>query len=309
MDEWQDTRRLPDPRVQVLDARFAPYRLELAKVERLATGCRWAEGPVWFGDHHALVWSDVSNNRLLRWDERTGETTVFRAPSDYSNGNTRDAAGHLVTCEQGRRRVTRTEFDGRLTVLADQWEGRRLNSPNDVVGTRDGAVWFTDPPFGILTDQEGYRAIPELPTNVYRVDPAGRLGVACAGLDYPNGVAFSPDERTAYIVESRGQPRRRIVACDVADGTLVNPRTLVDAETGAPDGLRVDEDGNLWCGWGGGEGLDGVRVYTPTGDLIGYIDLPERCANVEFGGRSNNRLFMAATSSVYALFVNTRGAR
>ena len=309
MKRWKETMRLPDPAVRVLDERFAKYPLGLAKVTRLSWGCRWAEGPVWFGDHQCLMWSDVPNNRLLRWDERTGKTTVFRAPSDYSNGNTRDAMGRLITCEQGPRRVTRTEYDGTVTVLADAWEGKRLNSPNDVVGTADGSVWFTDPPFGILTDQEGYRAEQELPTNLYRIDPAGLLSVASGDLAYPNGLAFSPDESILYVVESRSAPYERITAFDVANGRLTNRRTLIEAKTGVPDGLRVDEDGNLWCGWGGGAGLDGVRVYAPDGTLIGAIDLPERCANVQFGGRSNNRLFMAATSSIYALLVNTRGAR
>ena len=309
IDKWHPTVRLPDPAVHVLDERFAPYCLALSKVERVATGCRWAEGPVWFGDQHALIWSDVSNNRLLRWDERSGRTTVFRAPSDYSNGNTRDAAGRLVTCEQGTRRVSRTEYDGALTVLADNWQGKRLNSPNDVVGARDGSIWFTDPPFGILSDQEGYRAEQELPTNLYRVNADGHLGLASSDLAYPNGLAFSPDESILYVVESRSEPYKRITAFDVAAGQLSNPRTFVEAETGTPDGLRVDEDGNLWCGWSGGEGLDGVRVYAPDATWIGFIDLPERCANVQFGGRSNNRLFMTATTSVYSLYVNTRGAR
>jgi len=309
MGKWRPTVRLPDPAVHVLDERFAPYCLALSKVERVATGCRWAEGPVWFGDQHALIWSDVSNNRMLAWNERTGRTAVFRAPSDYSNGNTRDAAGHLVTCEQGTRRVTRTEYDGSVTILADRWQGKRLNSPNDVVGTRDGSIWFSDPPYGILTDQEGYRAEQELPTNLYRVDPAGVLSVAAGDLAYPNGLAFSPDESILYVVQSRSQPYKRITAFDVTAGQLSNPRTFVEAVEGIPDGLRIDEDGNLWCGWSGGPGLDGVRVYAPDAALIGSIDLPERCANVQFGGRSNNRLFMAATTSIYSLYVNTRGAR
>jgi gluconolactonase len=309
MTESQQAMRLPDRSVRVLDERFARYVLALAKVERIATGFRWAEGPVWFGDQRSLLWSDVPGNRIMRWDESTGKTTLFRTPSDYSNGNTRDNAGRLITCEQGTRRLTRTEYDGTITVLADHWQGKRLNSPNDVTAARDGSVWFTDPTFGILGDFEGFRAESELPTNLYRVGPDGDLSVATAELDHPNGLAFSPDQTTLYVVESRHQPRRRVVAFDVQDGVLVNGRTFIDAEAGIPDGLRIDEDGNLWCGWSGGEGLDGVRVYAPDGCHIGSIDLPERCANVQFGGRSNNRLFMAATSSVYALFVNTRGAR
>jgi gluconolactonase len=310
MTGWEPTTRLPDPAVHVLDERFVPYVLSLAKVERLYTGCRWAEGPVWFGDQRALCWSDIPNDRILRWDEATGTTSVFRHPSGYSNGNTRDRGGRLVTCEHGGRRVTRTEYGGSLTVLADAYEGKALNSPNDVVVHSDGSVWFSDPTFGILGDYEGYRAKPELPTNLYRVDGAtGDLTVACGDLRSPNGLAFSPDESVLYVVESRAVPRRRIVEFDVVDGVLASgPRLLIDAVDGIPDGLRVDEDGNLWCGWSGGEHLDGVRVYAPDGTLIGAIDLPERCANVAFGGRSHNRLFMTATSSLYALYVNTRAA-
>jgi len=310
MNDWQPALRLPDPAVRVLDERFRRYVLALAKVERIATGCRWAEGPVWFGDQRVLLWSDAPNDRMMRWDEQTGQTAVFRTPSDYANGNTRDSRGRLVTCEHGTRRVTRTEHDGSITVLADAFDGRRLNSPNDVVVASDDSVWFSDPTFGILTDYEGFRAEPELPTHLYRIDGVtGELEVADDELLSPNGLAFSPDESVLYVVESRAQPRRRIVAYDVVAGRLQNRRAFADAGDGIPDGLRIDEDGNLWCGWSGGEGLDGVRVFAPDGTAIGHIDLPERCANVAFGGRSRNRLFMAATSSVYALHVNTRGVR
>ncbi|QAY73438.1 SMP-30/gluconolactonase/LRE family protein [Agromyces protaetiae] len=310
-NDWRPVLRTPDPAVRVVDERFRRYVVGTAKVERIATGFRWAEGPVWFGDQRSLFWSDIPNNRMLRWDEATGETSVFRSPSDYSNGNTRDSQGRLVTCEHGTRRVTRTEYDGTRTVLADAFEGKRLNSPNDVVASSDGAVWFSDPCFGILGDYEGFRAEPELPTHLYRVAPDGTLTTPAPDLAYPNGLAFSPDERTLYVVESRSQPRRRILSfdADVSAGTLSNQRVFIDAVEGVPDGLRVDEDGNLWCGWSGGEGLDGVRVYAPDATLIGAIDLPERCANVAFGGRSRNRLFMTATTSVYSLYVNTRGAR
>lgn len=310
MTTWEPAVRLPDPAVHVIDERFAKYTLGTAKVERLYTGCRWAEGPVWFGDQRSLFWSDVANDRILRWDEATGETSVFRSPSNYANGNYRDRLGRLVTCEHGLRRVTRTEYGGSVTVLADGYGGRRLNSPNDITVHSDGSVWFSDPTFGILGDYEGYRAESELPTNLYRIDgPSGDLTVASGDLKSPNGLAFSPDESVLYVIESRALPRRRVVAFDVVDGRLASgPRLFVDAEAGIPDGLRIDEDGNLWCGWSGGEGLDGVRVYAPDGTLIGAIDLPERCANVAFGGRSHNRVFMAATSSLYALYVNTRAA-
>jgi len=310
MTAWESTTRLPDPAVRVLDDRFARYVLALTKVERLFTGCRWAEGPVWFGDQRSLFWSDVPNDRILRWDEATGETAVFRSPSNYSNGNSRDRSGRLVTCEHGTRHVTRTDYGGAVTVLADGYEGRRLNSPNDITVHSDGSVWFSDPVFGILGDYEGYRAEPELPTNLYRIDgDSGELTVASGDLRSPNGLAFSPDESVLYVVESRAAPRRRIVAFDIVDGAIASDhRLFIDAEAGIPDGLRIDEDGNLWCGWSGGEGLDGVRVYAPDATLIGAIDLPERCANVAFGGRSHNRLFMTATSSLYGLYVNTRAA-
>jgi gluconolactonase len=295
--------------VVAVDESFARYRLPLAKVERLAAGCRWAEGPVWFGDQRCLLWSDVPGNCMWRWDEESGAASVFRRPSGYANGNTRDRQGRLLSCEHGARRVSRTEPDGRIVAVADSFEGRRLNSPNDIVCKSDGSIWFTDPSFGILGWYEGAKAEPELPTNVYRVDPAGSVSVAAEGINQPNGLAFSPDESILYIVESRSVPRR-ILAYDVAGGArLANRRVLVEAEpAGTPDGLRVDVDGNLWCGWGMGEaGLDGVRVFNPQGRLIGRIDLPERCANVCFGGVHRDRLFMAASTSLYALYVNTQG--
>jgi gluconolactonase len=306
MTEWKPAMRAPDPAVRVLEERFQPYVLPLAKLERLATGCRWAEGPVWFGDHRTLVWSDIPNDRMLRWDAANETLSVFRQPSNYANGSTRDQQGRLVTCEHGGRQVTRTEHDGTITVLADGYQGKRLNAPNDVVVAADGAVWFSDPTFGILGDYEGYRAEPELPTYLYRLGPDGRLDAA-AELRSPNGLAFSPDESVLYVVESRAVPHRRIVAYDVRDGSLGEQRTFIDCGDGIPDGLRIDEDGNLWCGWGGGEGLDGVRVFAPDATPIGHIDPPERCANLAFGGRARNRLFLAAHTSLYALYVNVRG--
>jgi gluconolactonase len=234
---------------------------------------------------------------------------VFRKPSNFANGNTRDRQGRLVTCEHGGRRVTRTEYDGAVTVLADSFEGKRLSSPNDVVVKSDGSIWFTDPPFGILGNYEGVQAEPELPQNVYRIDGAsGALSVVATARG-PNGLAFSPDETKLYLVESRATPTRLILVYDVVDGTLLtNGRTFIDAGPGTPDGFRVDVDGNLWCGWGmGSEALDGVMIYDPAGRLIGRIRLPERCANVCFGGRMRNRLFMAASQSLYALYVNTQG--
>jgi gluconolactonase len=309
--DWHPSERYPDPLVRVLDPSFAKYRLNLAKVERIATGMRWDEGPVWFGDGRYLLWSDIPNNRIMRWDEETGAVGVFRKPAHYANGNTRDRQGRLVTCEHGGRRVTRTEYDGAITVLADSFDGKPLNSPNDAVCKSDGSVWFTDPPFGILGHYEGHPAKPDLPTNVYRWDPkTGKLALVAGDIDRPNGLAFSPDESRLYVVEAGVTPRV-IRAYPVTDGgtRLGKGAVLITAEEkGTPDGLRVDTDGNLWCGWGMGEaGLDGVMVFNPVGKRIGRIDLPERCANVCFGGRHRNRLFMAASTSVYSLFVNTQG--
>jgi len=309
--QWQPSQRYPDPAVRAIDQSFDRYRLALSKVERLATGCRWSEGPVWFGDGRFLVWSDIPDNRMLRWDEESGSVSVFRKPSNFANGNTRDRQGRLLTCEHNTRRVSRTEYDGTVTTVADRYDGKPLNSPNDIICKSDGSIWFTDPPFGILGFYEGHPATPELPTNVYRVDgKTGQCTVVAGSLNRPNGLAFSPDESRLYVVEGGSTPRI-IHACDVTDGgtRLGTPRKLIDAGEGTPDGIRCDVDGNLWCGWGmGREGLDGVSVFNPDGRLIGRIDLPERCANVCFGGAHRNRLFMAASTSLYSLYVNTQGA-
>jgi gluconolactonase len=307
---WRPATRYPDPAIELLDPRFKPYRLTAAAVERLYTGSRWAEGPVWFGDGGYLLWSDIPNNRMLKWEASTGAVSTWRAPSGFGNGNTRDRQGRLLTCEHGGRRVVRTEYDGTLTVIASHFQGKRLNSPNDIIVKSDDTVWFSDPPFGILGHYEGYAAEVELPTNLYRVDPrSGALEVMCGDINRPNGLAFSPDERRLYVVESGTLPRR-IRAFDVAaDGRLSNDRVFHTADDdGAPDGFRCDVDGNLWAGWGQGEGRDGVKIFAPDGMPIGHIHLPERCANLCFGGPARNRLFMAASQSLYALYVNTRGA-
>ncbi|HJS84794.1 MAG TPA: SMP-30/gluconolactonase/LRE family protein [Acetobacteraceae bacterium] len=305
---WEPSHRYPDPAVRVLHPDFDKYRLPLAAVERLATGCRWSEGPVYFGDARCVLWSDIPNDRILRWDEDTGAVSTYRKPSNNANGNTRDRQGRLVTCEHRGRRVVRTEYDGAITVLMDRHEGKRLNSPNDVVVASDGAVWFTDPVFGLLGYYEGEKAESELPAAVWRIDPqTGRASVIADDIAAPNGLAFSPDERTLYVVASRETPRK-ILAFDLVDGTRVtNRRVFIDAKGGSPDGFRVDTDGNLWCGWGMEPELDGVRVFNRHGEPIGHIGLPERCANLCFGGRWRNRLFMAASHSLYALYVNTQG--
>jgi gluconolactonase len=308
---WQPSQRYPDPAVHALHADFTKYHQVTASVDKLADGCRWSEGPVWFGDARCVLWSDIPNNRILKWDEETGLVSIFRKPSNNSNGNTRDRQGRLVTCEHDARRVTRTEYDGSITVLADSYNGKPLNSPNDVVVKSDGAVWFTDPLFGILGYYEGHKADSENTAAVYRIDGrTGALSVIADDIPAPNGLAFSPDESKLYVVASRATPNRLILSYDVTEnGTKVaNRKTLIDAQGGSPDGFRVDIDGNLWCGWGTGEGLDGVRVFNAHGVPIGHIDLPERCANLCFGGRYRNRLFMAASHGLYALYVNTQGA-
>jgi gluconolactonase len=300
----------PDPAIKVLHPSFAKYHQRLAAVERLATGFRWCEGPVWFGDGRYLLWSDIPNERIMKWEEETGTVSVFRKPSNFANGNTRDRQGRLISCEHGGRRITRTEYDGAITVLMDSFDGKRLNSPNDVVVKSDGSIWFSDPPFGILSDYEGHKAEPELPSNLYRFDPAtGKATVLDGEIAGPNGLAFSPDETKLYVVESRASPRT-ILAYDVVDdGTrIANRRVLIDAGPGTPDGFRCDEDGNLWCGWGMGDPeLDGVMVFSPEGEPIGRIALPERCSNLCFGGVKRNRLFMASSQSLYALYTNARG--
>ncbi len=311
-DRWGPTVRYPDPAIEALDPRFEKYWIKLAAVEKLATGFRWAEGPVWFGDGRYLLWSDIPNNRIMKWEEETGAVSVFRKPSNFANGHTRDRQGRLVTCEHGERRVTRTEYDGSITVLMDRHEGKRLNSPNDVVVKSDGSIWFTDPPFGLMTNYEGHAAASEIGQYVYRID--GHTGAATVVADDvlgPNGLCFSPDEKILYVVESRGAPTRKILAYDVREGgRLANKRVFIDAGPGGtPDGMRCDVDGNLWCGWGMGTAeLDGVLVFAPDGAKIGRIALPERCANVCFGGLKRNRLFMASSQSLYALYVNTQGA-
>lgn len=308
--------RLPDPSVEVLDERFLALRLFSATVERLATGLYWAEGPVWFGDGRYLLFSDIPNNRILRWDDCSGALSEFRRPSNNANGHARDRQGRLVSCEHLTRRITRTEYDGSITVLADRYDGKRLNSPNDIVCAKDGSIWFTDPLFGILGKWEGEPAESETPMAVYRLPADGsKLQRVIDDLNAPNGLAFSPDEKILYVVESRATPHRKVWAYDVgAGGLLARRRVFADAQgPGAYDGIKVDVTGHVWCGFGSSSGaqaeaLDGVRVYAPDGTAVAQIHLPERCANLCFGGPKNNRLFMAASHSLYALYVNTTGA-
>jgi gluconolactonase len=327
-------QRYPDPAIQILDPSFAKYRIYSSTLEQVATGMRWAEGPVYFPEGEYVLVSDIPNNRIMKFDEKDGTFSVFRGPANYANGNTRDRQGRLLTCEHSvTRRITRTEKDGTITVLADSFEGKRLNAPNDIVVKKDDTIWFTDPVFGINGEWEGSRARPEqATTNVYRLTPDGKLTAVITDILNPNGLAFSPDETKLYVVEWRGTPNRSIWSYDVAaDGSVGNRTKLIDAaDQGALDGFKVDRDGNLWCGWGsngalaseptevGGrkvfglkgrsEDLDGVMVFNPQGKALAFIRLPERCANLTFGGPKNNRLYMAACHSLYALYVEAHGA-
>jgi gluconolactonase len=309
--EWAPSERYPDPNVQIVDPSFGKYKVFNSSIERLYTGARWGEGPVYFPAGRYLLWSDIPNNRVLKWEEETGAVSVFRKPSNKANGATRDRQGRYVVCEHEARRVTRTEHDGTITVLMDSFEGKRLNSPNDIVVKSDDSIWFTDPPFGTFNWYEGTVAKAELPFNVYRIDgKTGKATVATAEINGPNGLGFSPDESKLYICENLVSPRL-IRMFDVVDnGTrLANNRIFLNAGPGTIDGFRVDVDGNLWCGWGmGSEELDGVSIFTPQAKLIGHIKLPERCANLCFGGQKRNRLFMAAGHSLYSVYVNTQGA-
>jgi len=308
--DWQSPMRYPDPDVVVLDPRFQKIVLGNAGIERIATGFRFTEGPVWFGDGRYLLFSDIPNDRILRWDETTGGVSVFREPSHYANGNTRDRQGRLITCEHDTQRLTRTEYDGSVVVLADRWEGEKLTGPNDVVVKSDGTIWFSDNGAGTRGNYMGHVAPQMHPFRVYRYDPhSNTLNIAVADMARPNGLCFSPDESRLYVVDTPAdRPRSTRVYDVVANGTqAVNGRMFFDGR-GWADGIRCDTEGNVWCGFSGGEGEDGVAVFAPDGTLIGRVLLPERCANLCFGGRKRNRLFMAASQSVYALYVEAQAA-
>ena len=338
--DFKPNQRYPDPSVLILDPSFGKYRLYSSTVEQVGTGMRWAEGPVYFPSEKAggagyLLVSDIPNNRLMKFDEATNKFTVHKTNVNYANGNTRDRQGRLISCEHSiTRRVVRTEKNGKITVLADSFEGKRLNAPNDIVVKSDDSIWFTDPLFGINGEWEGSRAKSEqATTNVYRIAKDGKITAVITDLFNPNGIAFSPNEKKLYVVEWKGTPNRSIWSFDVnADGTVSGKTKLIDADgTGSLDGFRVDRDGNLWCGWGyngsfqatatdvaGGmkahlpnakaEDMDGVKVFDKDGKAIGFIRLPERCANLEFGGPKRNRLYMASSHSLYALYVESHGA-
>lgn len=293
---------------EVIEPEFEACFIGHARVERLWTGARWSEGPVWFAAGRYLLWSDIPNNRILRWDETDGSVSTFRQPSNNTNGHTIDRQGRLVSCEHLGRRVTRTEHDGSTTVLADSFEGKRLNSPNDVVVKSDGSVWFTDPSYGILMDYEGARAESEIGAcYVYRVSPEGEISVVADDYLKPNGLAFSPDESLLYIADTgathhENGPRHIRRHTVQADGTLSGGEVFAESTNGLFDGFRLDRDGRIWTSAG-----DGVHCYAPDGRLIGKVLIPEMVANVCFGGPKLNRLFICGTTSLYAAFLNVNG--
>jgi gluconolactonase len=289
----------------VLDERFLALRLFSASVERIATGLRWAEGPVWFGDGRYLLCSDIPNNRILKWEEETGAVSVFRKPSNFANGHTRDRQGRLVTCEHGGRRVTRTEYDGAFTALADEFGGKRLNSPNDVIVRSDGTVWFTDPEYGLKTKPgTKEKEDKQQPGNfVYRHDPkSGKTTAVVRDFVQPNGLAFSPDEKKLYVADS-GTPRHIRVFDVAANGAVSNGRVFCTIDKGGPDGIRVDRDGRVWSSAG-----DGVQIFAPDGKRIGRILVAESPANLCFGGDDGKTLFITARKSLYAVKVGVTGA-
>jgi gluconolactonase len=296
---------------EVIDRRFKGYVDPIAWLDRLHTGNRWAEGPVYFADLRCLIWSDIPNRRMLRMDEESGHISLFRGGTGHANGNTRDLQGRLLTCEQGARRVIRTEWDGSITTIADRYQGKRLNAPNDVVVKSDGTIWFSDPTYGIISDYVGDKAAQEIDScNVYRFDPRdGSLRVVVDDFSMPNGLAFAPDESILYIADSgfltdETAPHHVRSFRVLDDGRLGDSGVLADINPGIPDGLRVDSSGTLWISAG-----DGVQCFSPAGELLGKIRVPEAVANLTFGGPKRNRLFITATSSVYSVYLNVCGAQ
>jgi gluconolactonase len=294
--------RYPDPDVVALDNRFRRYIVGNTVIQRLFTGTLWAEGVAWNGVGRYLVWSDIPNNRQMRWIEEDGRVTVFRSPSGFSNGNTFDYEGRQLSCEHGGRRVARYESNGTVTTITDKFQGKRLNSPNDIAVHPDGGIWFTDPIYGIRGYYEGFKGESEIKEAVYRVDgKTGQMEKVTDELNEPNGICFSPDYKKVYICDTG--TGREVRVYDIDNNKLRNSKRFVQFATGAADGIRCDIDGNVWCG-----APPGVQIVAPSGEPIGMIRLPENCANICFGGTRRNRLFMAASQSLYAVYVDTVGA-
>ena len=292
----------------IRDDRFARYILGNAPLETLATGIRWIEGPVWMADWNCLLFQDLPNNRTMRWSESDG-VSVWRTPSNFANGQTRDRQGRLIACSHRGRCIYRTEWDGSITTLASYHDGKRLNAPNDVVAKSDGSIWFTDPLYGLLNDYEGGRQVSEQPPAVYRLDPeTGDLRIVASDFDGPNGLAFSPDERRLYIAETgdqtRPNPKQFIRAFDLsADGLSLSGGDIFHkVDPGYCDGLSIDEDGNLWS-----SAADGVHCVDPAGKLLGKILIPHTVSNLTFGDRGRSRLFIGGSHTLYAIFLNRRG--
>jgi gluconolactonase len=310
----------PDPDVVVLDPRFAKIKIGNTALERLHTGARWAEGPAWNSAGRYLVWSDIPNDRQLRWMQEDGHVGVFRSPAHFSNGNTFDYEGRQLSCEHDTRRVVRYEHNGAVTVLADKWQGKPLNAPNDIVVHPDGGIWFTDPGYGILVAYEGHLDKMEIKEAIYRIDPkTGKMDKVADDMYKPNGLCFSPDYSKLYICDTGTthypEAPKNIKVYDVSDArALRNGKQFVSMDlpgkgAGMADGIRADTQGNIWAGAGWvGAGYDGVHIFAPDGARIGMILLPEICANLCFGGPRRNRLFMAASQSIYALYVEATGA-
>ena len=296
--------------VTIIDPRFNSFVLPNAPLEKLAEGFRWLEGPVWFADLQCLLVSDLPSNRIMRWTPDSG-TSVFRQPASFPNGHTRDREGRLVGCSHGERCIHRTELDGSLTVLVDRYRGKQLNSPNDVVVKSDGTIWFSDPPYGIASDYEGGKRESELPANLYRFDPRDdSLNVVADDFEGPNGLCFSPDERLLYVSESglpfATEPVQHLRVFDVVDDghSLANARVFYKVEPGYSDGFRCDDQGNLWSSAG-----DGVHCISPAAELLGKIAVPFVVSNLCFGGRHRSRLFICGSHTLYAMYVNQRGAQ